>query len=639
MPFVAASRDAYGEKSYEAAEISIQCAREISDKGGTASGAIDQLSIIVAWSHGARIMNPVYELNQPVPPFPLRENTLPALFRETVALNASRVALRTRRTPSGEEISYEEFGRLVSRLGAALVARGAGAGDRVGLLAENGPEWGFVYAAATSIGAAIVPLDTQLKGAEIRRLLLHARVKFLFVSLGLLDEAVVDAARSGLLIVVIGKAEGAPGALSFNDLLAEGAGAIEGGSLAFEERAASVSPDDPAAVCYTSGTTGDPKGVVLLHRNLVSNVESCRRRVPFFKTDTFLSILPLYHAYATTCNLLAPISTGAAIFFGRSLKSRDIREDIEREGVTVICGVPLLFERMAKAVEKRIAARPAYERILLRATAPAVAALGRATHKNVARALFRRRFAEAGLSSLRFCISGAAALKDDVDRTLATIGIPVLQGYGMTEAAPVIAVNPLGRSKRGTIGPPLPGVEVRIARPDDRGVGEILIRGPNVMWGYLDNPAATAEVLENGWLRTGDLGRLDGDGYVTFVGRKKSVIVTAGGKNVYADEIETVLNGCWCILESIVLPTKDRKGNEQVGAIVVPDYDALAEAGSGTDAPGDERVEALVTAEVRRACAELPEYKRVREVRMRSEELPKTSTCKVKRHLVTWPEK
>ncbi|HEY5133857.1 MAG TPA: AMP-binding protein, partial [Candidatus Krumholzibacteriaceae bacterium] len=474
---------------------------------------------------------------------------------------------------------------------------------------------------------------------QIRRFLLHARAKFLFVSPLLLDDAIADAAHSGLQLIVIDNESRVPGAPTLNDLVAEGATFAAGAPGVVEERASGVKPDDVAAICYTSGTTGEPKGVVLSNRNLVSNVESCRRRVPFLETDTFLSILHLYHTYATTCNLLAPLSTGAAIFFGRSLKSRDIREDIERERITIICGVPLLFESMAKTIEKRIAERPIYERFLLRATAPAIAALGRLTRGNVARALFRRKLAAGGLASLRFCISGAAALKGDVDRSLSTIGIPVLQGYGMTEASPVISVNPLGRARRGTIGPPLPGVEVRIAEPDDEGAGEILVKGPNVMAGYLDNPRATAEVLRDGWLHTGDIGKLRRDGYLTFIGRRKSVIVTAGGKNVYADEIEIALNGCWCILESIVLPTKDRKGNEQVGAIVVPDHEAISALRESAGNLTDEGVESLVTTEIKKICAELPEYKRIREVRIRNEELPKTSTRKVKRHLVTWPGK
>jgi long-chain acyl-CoA synthetase len=576
------------------------------------------------------------ESTRSAPPFPLRSDTLGALFEAAVKRWGGRVAMKRRCGESLETILYDEFGSLVSRLGTGLIARGLAAGDRVALLSENGPAWGLVYAAATSCGAAIVPLDTQLGGNEIRRLLAHCGAKFLFASRSLLDERLEQGSLGEARLIVIGERNGIPGSSALENLLAEGGALAAGEPGAFEEHAARVRPDDVAAICYTSGTTGQPKGVVLSNRNLVSNVEACRRRVPFLETDTFLSILPLYHTYATTCNLLAPLSTGAAILFGRSLKSKEIREDIEREGVTVICGVPLLFERMARSIEKSLEERPAGARLLFSMAAPAVAALSRLTGRNVARSLFRAKLEASGLGSLRFCVSGAAALKDDIDRTLWSVGIPILQGYGMTEASPVISVNPLERPCRGTIGPPLPGVEVRIGEPNGEGTGEILVRGPNVMREYLENAEATADVLRDGWLHTGDLGRLDRRGYITFVGRKKSVIVTAGGKNVYPDELESILNGGWCILESVVLPTTDRKGNDQVAAIVVPDYEALSASRASAGNLTDERVRELVTAEVRSVCTGLPEYKRIREIRIRNEELPKTSTRKVKRHLVAW---
>jgi len=579
------------------------------------------------------------ELKRSVPPFPLRMNTLPVLLDETVKRNGSRVAMKRRCGADLDSISFAEFGRLVAHLGAGLIARGLERLDRAALFAENGPEWGLVYAAVTSCGAAIVPLDTQLKANEIRRLLIHSGAKFLVVSRSLFDESIGEGALPGVRTIIIGESAGVPGSCSLDDLTTEGRKSIERAPRIFEERAARVEPEDIAAICYTSGTTGEPKGVVLLHRNLVSNVESCRRRIPFVETDTFLGILPLFHTYATTCNFLAPLSTGAAIFFGRSLKSRDIREDIEREGITILCGVPLLFERMAKALEKRLAARPAHERFLFHVTAPAIAVIGRLVHANLARTFFRKKLASSGLGSLRFCVSGAAALKDDVDRTLFSAGISVLQGYGMTEASPVVSVNPLKSPRRGTVGPPLPGVEVRIDAPNGEGIGEIIVKGPNVMRGYLDNPGATADVIRDGWLHTGDLGKLDRNGYLTFIGRRKSVIVTAGGKNVYPDELEAILSGCRCILESVVLPTRDRKGNEQVSAIVVPDYEAIAASGESAENLTDARVKVLVTAEVRSVSAQLPEYKRIREFRIRNEEFPKTSTRKVKRHLVHWPEK
>ena len=577
------------------------------------------------------------ELKSSIPPFPLRTHTLPALFDATIERNASRIAMKSH-LPSGHRtITFREFGRLVARLGAALIARGLEKGDRIALFAENSPDWCLVYAAATSISGVIVPLDTQLAKNDIGRLLSHCEAKFIITSRSLHEEIVEGPELKGIQVIVIGEQNELRGALLLGRLIKEGTEIIAAGDTAFLKRRSSVEPDDMAAIVYTSGTTGHPKGVVLLHRNISSNAEACRTRIPFVEGDIFLSILPLFHTYATTCNFLAPLAAGATIFFGRSLKSRDIREDIESEKVTVICGVPLIFERMAKTMQKRLHERRAHERLLFRASKPLIGTLGRILHRNIAGRVFRKKLEEGGLGSIRFFVSGAAALKDEVESTLCAVGLPILQGYGMTEASPVIAVNPLDAPRRGTVGPALPGIEVRIAEPNDEGVGEIIAKGPNIMAGYFKNPEETGNVLKEGWLYTGDLGRMDSKGYLTFVGRKKSVIVTAGGKNVYPDELEALLNDSSCILESIVLAATDRKGNEEVAAIVVPDYEALAAHPLSAGNLADNTVQSIIASEIKSVCSKLPDYKRIREFRIRREELPKTSTRKVKRHLVTWP--
>jgi long-chain acyl-CoA synthetase len=577
--------------------------------------------------------------------------TINALIDASVAANPDRIAMKSRVLDEDVSIPYRELRKLLAALAAGLVALGLDKGDRVALLSENRPEWGLAYAAVLSAGGVVVPLDPQLSAAECGRLLRHSESKLLFVSPALRHEKMEGAGpvlvRSILIDEVTVQADtgGVPERAAeveneeatMSGLIAAGRALVARGDAESGGRAAAVSADDAAAICYTSGTTGQPKGVVLLHRNIAANVESCMARLPFRDTDVFLCILPLHHMMTTTCSLLAPLAAGSCIYFGRSVKSRDIRADIAREGITVIVGVPLLFEHMARSIEKRLAEAPAPARFLFRASKPAIALLARLSGRNVARGVHRKRIETGGLESLRFCISGAAALRNGVEDTFRSIGLCLLQGYGMTEAAPVVSVNPAQAPRSGTIGPPLPGVEVRIDEPDDEGIGEILVRGPNVMWGYYKNPDATERVLRDGWLATGDLGWIDAKGYITFVGRKKSVIVPAGGKNVYPDEIEALLATSPYILESIVLAAKDGRGNERVAAIVVPDLEAIASSPEcGGASP--ESVERLIGAEIKRICRELPEYKRVRDFRIRTEELPKTTTRKVKRHLVVWPE-
>ena len=577
--------------------------------------------------------------------------TLYDLHGASIERCPERIALKSRGPAGDVSISYREFGELVSNLAAGLVSFGLEKGDRVALLSENRPEWALVYAAVVAAGGVIVPLDPQLTASELLRLLRHCEAKFLFISPALRHEKMEGAELPSIRTILIdesqsfGARDGGPTSghagheesLTLHGLIASGKTLVDAGEEEFLARKIDVAPDDVAAICYTSGTTGQPKGVVLLHRNIAANVAACQARIPFRDTDVFLCLLPLHHMMTTTCSLLAPLAAGACVYFGRSLKSRDIREDIEREGITVMVGVPLLFEYMARSIEKRLAASPAPARIFFRASRPAISVLSRLSKRNVARALFKRKIEAGGLGSLRFCISGAAALRCDVEETFRSMGLCILQGYGMTEASPVISVNPAEAPRPGTIGPPLPGIEVKIDDPDDEGIGEILVRGPSVMWGYYKNPDATEHVFREGWLATGDLGTIDSSGYITFVGRKKSVIVPAGGKNVYPDEIESLLATSPYICENVVLAAKDPRGNERVAAIVVPDLEAIAcspECG-GTSR---ESVERIIGAEIKRICRALPEYKRVRDFRIRSEELPKTTTRKVKRHLVMWPE-
>jgi long-chain acyl-CoA synthetase len=253
-------------------------------------------------------------------PYPLRTHTLPLLFDETIERNASRIALKSHLSSGYRTITFGEFGTLVARLGAALIARGLEKGDRVALIAENSPDWCLVYAAVTSTGGVIVPLDTQLKKNDVHRLLGHCEARFLITSQSLHEEIIDGPAPKGIQMIVIGEQKELRGATLLGRLIMDGREIVAAGDTAFLRRRSSVEPDDMAAIVYTSGTTGHPKGVVLLHRNITSNAEACRTRLPFLESDVFLSILPLFHMYATTCNFLAPLAAGAMILFGKSLK-------------------------------------------------------------------------------------------------------------------------------------------------------------------------------------------------------------------------------------------------------------------------------------------------------------------------------
>ena len=557
--------------------------------------------------------------------------TLPDLYDYAISMFGPSVLLKKHHPWGYQSITYQEFGKLLSFIGAGLVEAGLDKGDRVILIAENSPEWILCYAAITSCGGTIVPLDPRMKENEIRHLMIHSEAKFIIASKKVFTESIEQMNLAGISSIIIGEEDQPPGILTLGLVMATGKDKIGSGDASFFKVKSEIRADDIAAICYTSGTTGTPKGTVLLQSNLMSDLESLHSGVFIAKDDVFLTILPLYHTFASMVNFLVPVFRGATVAFARSIKPRIILEDIQREAVTLVVGVPLLFEHIALLFAGTARAQGKKTGIV-------------AKIKGWFGKLFRGKSspapsgAAAGLANIRFCISGAAGLRGDVEAALTGAGLKVLQGYGLTEASPVVSVNPFDDPRPGTVGPALPNVTVDIDRPDAEGVGEIVVRGGNVMKGYFKNPEATAEVLRDGALYTGDLGRLDKDGYLTIVGRQKSVIVTAGGKNVYPDELESLLGASRMILECIVMPVDDRKGNSRPGAVIVPDYDAIVSMRGDTAQVSEETIRELIADEIRQINTDLADYKHIHEFRIRDSELPKTPTRKLKRHLVKWTE-
>ncbi len=558
--------------------------------------------------------------------------TLPDLYDYAISMFGPSVLLKKHHPWGYQSITYQEFGKLISFIGAGLFEAGLDKGDKVILIAENSPEWALVYAAVTSCGGVIVPLEPRMKENEIRHLMIHSEAKFIIASRKVFIESVEQMNLGEIETIVMGDEDVPPGTLTLGIVMATGKDKITNGDASFFKRKSETRPEDTAAICYTSGTTGQPKGAVLLQCNLMSDLESLHSGVFIAQDDVFLSILPLHHTFASMVNFLVPVFRGSTIAFARSIKPRIILEDIQREGVTLVVGVPLLFEHIALLFAGAAGAAGAKKGLAARVKGWFGKLFGGGKGAPAAAG------AAAGLKSIRFCISGAAGLRADVEGMLTGAGVKVLQGYGLTEASPVVSVNPFEAPRPGTVGPTLPGISVEIDSPNDEGVGEIVVRGGNVMKEYFKNPEATADVLRAGSLYTGDLGRLDKDGYLTIVGRKKSIIVTASGKNVYPDEIESLLGSSRMILECIVMPVDDRKGNSRPGAVIVPDYDAIVSAYGGEGPVSEETIREVISGEIKQICADLPDYKHIHEFQVRATELPKTPTRKLKRHLVKWTE-
>lgn len=555
-------------------------------------------------------------------------STIRSLLLDAAAKSGDSVFVRWK---SGREWKHWTFGELYSRARrtAAVLARlGVKKGDRVALMMENRPEWMSTYLGIVSCGVTAVPIDAKLQPHEVSHILRDSESVAIFGS-GRIWPMLHD---------IMGSMKFLRSAVLFDGVLAEdrkeGGMRLYDADRALENAEADsqgvesffdlnvASEGDVASIIYTSGTTGRSKGAMLTHANFCAQLSA----LEYFTVrddDNFLLVLPLHHAFAFTANFIVPLACRCEISIVENL--RTIPENMKETRPTVLLAVPLLAEKMLGAVMKKVNKS---------AAARALMAIGltRVVGRKVVDGLGGR---------LRIIIVGGAASDPEVLRQWSRFGILTLQGYGLTETAPISALAPQDAIKFESVGKALPGHDLRIADPNAEGVGEIEVKGPSVMKGYFRNEAATAECFDDdGWFMTGDLGTMDGDGYVTITGRKKSLIVNREGKNIYPEEVEIAINACPHILESIVLGYHvpgEAKG-EHVGAIVVADLDKIAEERNKTDAASasplsDDEIRDLCQREVRAAMKELSPYKHPRRIQVRFEPLRKTNTLKIKRYL------
>lgn len=520
-------------------------------------------------------------------------------------------------------ITYGEFYELARDIGTGLVRLGMRPKDRVALLSHNGPGWVISYFAILINGGIVVPIDKELKAGELRHILENSTAKFIILSGDFLDtlyevaHLLPSLERAIILDPFLEAQEGTMEARV--SLLPEVAELKPVHIDRLRQNEAfmrhEMEPDDLAAIIYTSGTTGRPKGVLLANSNIVSNIRSFVEHAKVNEEIHTLSILPINHAYEATCGILAPIYLGGTISFCQSLKK--VASNIEEVKPNFVMGVPALYEKMytriTRAIDSNFLSRTLLRTKLLRG----VVAKG-----------IRKRLGK----DIRF-ISGGAALDPEIARGMRNLGLRIYQGYGITETSPVISFEYDGMIKEGSVGKPIPEVEVRIHHPNDEGVGEVLVRGPNVMRGYFNNPEATEGAFMEGWYCTGDLGCIDDEGFLYVKGRVKNLIVTSNGKNVYPEEVEQELLESPYIEEIMVYGEKISPFVEEVHALVYCNQDALDLYAEEVDirplTVG--HIEELVKSELSKYGKNLAEYKRVKKFRIRGEPFPKTSTRKIKR--------
>jgi long-chain acyl-CoA synthetase len=523
------------------------------------------------------------------------------------------VAMRIERGGREERYTYSDFRECALRAAAFLKGKNVKEKDRVALLSENSPEWGMAYFGIIRTGASVIPLEKEIATEEIGKLLRLGEASMLLLSPSLLEK------HAG-----IEKKVEVP-VFSFDDVFELVPEATEQKRLA--ELPESVDPQTTASIIFTSGTTGNPKGVMLTHRNFASLLAKLLSVYDITHEDGMLSVLPLHHSFEFTTGFLLPLSRGAQIVYLEEVNGENVSRALKRGQVTCIVGVPALWDLLKRRITSRFQEKSRFLDELVNALIDANYLLRDETPVNFGPLLFFPIHMAFG-GRIRYLISGGSALSESTLKTFRGLGFNLNEGYGLTEAAPVLTVTrPDGRVVPGSVGQPLPGVEIRIHEPDRRGVGEVLARGPNVMAGYFGNEKATAEALEDGWLHTGDLGRLDEEGNLYLVGRSKEVIVDSNGKNVYPDELEELYASPEWIEEIAVVGLPDG-ASERVAAVIVPTKKAKVSR---------EELELRIDEHVHEVSSKLPLYKRVKTYEVRDEELPRTATRKVKRReLVAW---
>lgn len=541
-------------------------------------------------------------------------HTIPEAFIEIGREKANQFALQMKVGKEYRRFTYQEVVHHVQGLASGFIREGLRPEGRVAIFSENRPEWVITYLAIVSAGGTAVPLDFQMMEQEVMSLVAESESQMLVAS-----ERTISKLKSlpPNIRVVLLDCSLQPCWLKYRELLEQG--------LQSPMPKVTIRPENVASLLYTSGTTGKPKGVLLTHRNLLADARSMMSSGLAGADDNFLVMLPLHHAYPFMIAFLVPLLLGARLTFLQSLKGPDLLQCLQETKITMVVGVPQVFAMIRRAILDQLSHRHPFLRVLFTTLLILSGLIRRATGMNVGRVIFRavhRRFG----GSIRLLCSGGAKLDPQVARDLERLGFTIREGYGLTETSPVVAFNPVAKPKIDSVGTSIPGVELRIVNPDAQGVGEVAVKGPIVMKGYDRNPQATAEAIREGWFHTGDLGYLDSQGYLFLTGRIKELIVTAGGKKVYPEELEKVYQTSPAIKEICLVGTKPSgKEAEGIQAIVLPDFDFLK-----AEKVPDIRL--YIKDELTRIGLTLPPYKRIAGIVLVKEPLPRTRLGKIQRH-------
>lgn len=609
--------------------------------------------------------------------------TIDALIKQACLTHSDSTALRYKIPHGWGEMSYGTLWTLSDRIAAGLMKLGFAHGDHAAIMAPSSPNWVATYLGILKAGGVVVPIDKELKQGELRHILSDCDARIVFTESGyleillelvheipaittcvLLDEP--TAAQNGQeLATTINRLDEEFQTLLKEQKLSSEQGIVIEGLLTRLQRLSGASPPasskgkvrnpydsyetlrdrcicegkllrlldfcheapvpcharspfDTAVILYTSGTTGRSKGAMLSHDNIVSNIKAAISHFNLTEAISTLSFLPINHVFEQVCGVLLPLSLGGTVTFCESLKK--IGDNLAEIKPNFFLGVPAVYRLFFDRIMKSIGAKKLSTMLF---------------NFSMTRSIVTSKIKQAFGSGTIF-VSGGAALDPNIVNGMNRLGLMIYQGYGITETSPIISAEQPGVRLAGTVGKVLDGVQIRIDDANSDGVGEILVKGPNVMQGYYKNPSATSEVLQDGWYRTGDLGRVEQDGMLRICGRLKNLIVTPNGKNVYPEEVEQEILKSSFIAEVMVYGHSVGPAAEEVHAVIYPSMEAIEEYCTevGKESCTDGEIEQLLKNEVQSACKELADYKKVKKFTIRNEEFPKTTTRKIKRYIV-----
>lgn len=548
------------------------------------------------------------------------------MILKSAAQNPDGIALSDLTNYPISRVTYNQLVENILRFGTALQNLGLKERSHIAVIGDNRVQWSITYLTAMCFNMVIVPIDKNLTSNEILNILYESDAEAVVFSENYDTMLRYDTQVVKKLKLFIGMDYLATkkGFLSMKEL-------IDNSKPIDVSRLPKINPTEMAEIIFTSGSVGRAKGVMLTQKNLAANLMAMRKMIVIDQNDIFLSVLPIHHTYECTCGLLCPLYSCATIYYARSLKT--VADDLIKVHATILLGVPLLFDKMFKRIYLTING----DKIKSRLIKPLIKisdVVQRVGWKSFKRLIFGELHHKFG-GAIKLFIAGGAAPDPLVAKGLREFGFTFLQGYGLTETSPIVALNQRENFKDDAAGIPLDGIQIKIMNTDPDGVGEIWVKGDSVMPGYYKNPRLTEESFVEGWFNTGDLGLLDSDGFLHICGRKKNVIIANNGKNVFPEEIEDIVNRSPFINECFVYGEHDAKHDEVIALQVVIDAEAFIEYSAKNNVQiTDELVKKTIADVVKNVNKELASYKQIKKFYIRDREFEKTTTQKIKRYLV-----